>query len=174
MAAKSKFEEKAPEVLNLLCQGYNYREACELAHIDRSTLTDWMTAKPAFSTEAKRARKEGEQRAAEDVERALLDLAKGFDVEEVRTEYESKMNPTTGVYEPVIKKQVRTKKRIVGSVEAQKFYLTNINPEKWKNRQDTAVSGIDLSGLSVEHVQASPEDVRFPTSEAEVDGFTGE
>jgi transposase-like protein len=152
--AVSKFEEKSAEVLNLLAQGYNIGETCQKVGIDRATLFRWQEENATFATEVTRARKEGEQRAIEDVERALLDVAKGFEYEEVRTEYESKLNPTTNQYEPTIKKQVRIKKRVVPSTEAQKFYLTNKAPELWKNRQQQEISNLDvLKDLRIERVK---------------------
>lgn len=152
--AVSKFEEKSAEVLNLLAQGYNIGETCQKVGIDRATLFRWQEENATFATEVTRARKEGEQRAIEDVERALLDVAKGFEYEEVRTEYESKLNPTTNQYEPTIKKQVRIKKRVVPSTEAQKFYLTNKAPEIWKNRQQQEIANLDLlKDLRIERVK---------------------
>lgn len=152
--AVSKFEEKSAEVLNLLAQGYNIGETCQKVGIDRATLFRWQEENAIFATEVTRARKEGEQRAIEDVERALLDVAKGFEYEEVRTEYESKLNPTTNQYEPTIKKQVRIKKRVVPSTEAQKFYLTNKAPEIWKNRQQQEIANLDvLKDLRIERVK---------------------
>lgn len=165
--AKSKFEEKSAEVLNLLAQGYNIGETCQKVGIDRVTMFRWQEENATFATEVTRARKEGEQRAIEDVERALLDVAKGFEYEEVRTEYESKLNPETGKYEPTIKKQVRIKKRVVPTVEAQKFYLTNKVPENWKNRQDTQISG-DLLQKFQSVGKVRENDGAVPTSEDEI------
>lgn len=166
--AVSKFEEKSAEVLNLLAQGYNIGETCEKVGIDRQTLQNWIDRNSGFSEQVRRARKEGEQRAIEDVERALLDVAKGFEYEEVRTEYESKLNPTTNQYEPTIKKQVRIKKRVVPSTEAQKFYLTNKAPEIWKNRQQQEIANLDvLNGLTIDFKNI-PDGDHLASSEDEV------
>lgn len=170
--AASKFEKKSADVLNLLCQGYNYGEACKKVGIDRTTLENWMKANSSFSAEVTRARKEGEQRSIEDVEAALLDLAKGYEYEEVRTEYESKLNEQSGKYEPTIKKQVRTKKRVIASTEAIKFYLTNKAPDIWKNRLDQNTTGNLVTDMKIRYVGDDGEDV-FPSSEAEVDGERG-
>ena len=167
--AVSKFEEKSAEVLNLLAQGYNIGETCQKVGIDRQTLQNWIDRNSGFSEQVRRARKEGEQRAIEDVERALLDVAKGFEYEEVRTEYESKLNPETNQYEPTIKKQVRIKKRVVPSTEAQKFYLTNKAPEIWKNRQQQEIANLDvLKDLRIERVKPEASG-RIVHSEDEID-----
>lgn len=166
--AVSKFAEKSAEVLNLLAQGYNIGETCEKVGIDRKTFFRWQDDNATFATEVRRARKEGEQRAIEDVEHALLDVAKGFEYEEVRTEYESKLNPETNQYEPTIKKQVRIKKRVVPSTEAQKFYLTNKAPELWKNRQQQEIANLDvLNGLTIDFKNI-PDGDHLASSEDEV------
>lgn len=168
--AKSKFEEKSAEVLNLLAQGYNIGETCQKVSIDRQTLQNWIDQNSEFSEEVKRARKEGEQRAIEDVEHALLDVAKGFEYEEVRTEYESKLNPETNKYEPTIKKQVRIKKRVMPTVEAQKFFLTNKAPDIWKNRQQQEIANLDLlKDLRIERVRAEKQSGKIVHSEEEIE-----
>ena len=103
------------------------------------------------------------------MEASLLDLAKGFEYEEVRTEYESKLNPATDKYEPTIKKQVRTKKRVIASTEAIKFYLTNKAPEIWKNRLDQNTTGNVVSDININYVSKNPGDEIFPSSEDQVD-----
>lgn len=168
--AKSKFEEKSAEVLNLLAQGYNIGETCQKVNIDRQTLQNWIDQNSEFSEEVKRARKEGEQRAIEDVEHALLDVAKGFEYEEVRTEYESKLNPETNKYEPTIKKQVRIKKCVMPTVEAQKFYLTNKAPDIWKNRQQQEIANLDLlKDLRIERVRTEKPSGKIVHSEDEIE-----
>lgn len=167
--AKSKFEEKSAEVLNLLAQGYNIGETCKKVSIDRTTFENWVNDNSAFSAEVKRARKEGEQRAIEDVEHALLDVAKGFEYEEVRTEYESKLNPETNKYEPTIKKQVRIKKRVMPTVEAQKFFLTNKAPDIWKNRQQQEIANLDLlKNLRVEQVGTKDDEGLIVNNENDI------
>lgn len=167
--ARSKFEEKSAEVLNLLAQGYNIGETCQKVSIDRQTLQNWIDQHSEFSEEVKRARKEGEQRAIEDVEHALLDVAKGFEYEEVRTEYESKLNPETNKYEPTIKKQVRIKKRVMPTVEAQKFFLTNKAPDIWKNRQQQEIANLDLlKDLRIERVSSEKPSGKIVHSEDEI------
>ena len=168
MGAKGKYEEKSVEILGYLSQGYTNKDACEKASISEVTFYEWVNTKPNFSKSVQEARKLGDQVRIADVEHALLDIAKGFEYEEVRTEYESKLDET-GNYVPTIKKQVRTKKRIVPSTEAIKFYLTNKAPEVWKNRLDQNTTGNIVSDLRIEHVTKSPNDAKFPSSEDEVD-----
>ena len=173
MAAKGKYEEKAPIVLTHISNGYTVREAAQKAGIDEHTVYEWQRNKPSFYNEVQRARADGEQRAIAAVEQSLLDLALGDEYEEVATEYESKPNPDTNSQEkyiPVIKKQKRIKKRVVQSIEAIRFYLSNKCPEVWKNRTDGNLNlGDIMQGLKITHVYDKQKADGFPSSEAEVD-----
>ena len=156
-------------MLELLAQGYSNKDAAEKAGINEHTFYEWLATKPAFSQSVKEAQRLGDIVRINSVESALLDMARGTEYEEVRTEYESKLNPATGQYEPTIKKQVRTKKRIAPSTEAAKFYLSNKAPEVWKNRIEQNNTGNLVTDLNIKHVSVNPNDVDFPSSESEVD-----
>lgn len=173
MAAKGKYEQAAPIILKALEEGHSNVEAAKLAGIEQHTLYEWLRTKPSFSSEAQRARANGEKNAIARVEASLLDLAVGFEYEEVATEYESKPNPdaqSSEKYIPVIKKQRRTKKRVVQSIEAIKFYLSNKCPEVWKNRMDGSFNlGDVLKDMKVTHVYDKEHRTGFPSSEADVE-----
>ena len=165
----AKYQESAPIILAELEKGATQKEAAEKAGINIDTFYEWMKSKTDFSDAVRRAKENARLNAVASVERSLLELAQGFEYEEVRTEYESKHNPDSGQYEPVIKKQVRTKKRIVASVEAIKFFLTNKAPEEWKNRIEQNNTGDLVTDLRIQHVSKNPDDDVFPSSESEVD-----
>ena len=165
----AKYADVSAEVLKLIAQGYSNKDAAEKAGIGERTFYDWMRDKPQFSQSVKEAQRQGDLVRINSVEAALLDVARGFEYEEVKTEYESQLNPNTGKYEPTIKKQVRTKKRVVPQTEAIKFYLSNKAPEDWKNRIEQNNTGNLITDLKIKHVQVSPDDDEFPSSEAEVD-----
>ena len=149
----AKYKDRAPDVLTFISQGYSNKDACEKAGIAEDTFYDWMNTKPEFSESVKKAQREGDLVRINSVEAALLDVARGFEYEEVKTEYESQLNPKTNKYEPTIKKQVRTKKRVIPQTEAIKFYLTNKAPEEWKNRQEHDIPNLEfLQGFKVERV----------------------
>lgn len=173
--AKSKFEEKAPIVLGFLSEGYTNKEAAQKAAIDESLFYAWLKERPEFFKAVQRAKKDGEGKAIAAVESSLLDLAKGFEYEEITTEYESQKNPDYDPmksgerYIPVIKKQRRVKKRVIPSIEAIKFYLTNKAPEEWKNRVDNNQTGNIVTDLKITHVSVGKDDAIFPSSEDEVD-----
>ena len=164
----AKYQEAAPKILAALEQGLSNKDAATAAGVNEDTFYTWMKEKK-FPELVQRAKEAGRQNAVRDVETALLNLAKGCEWEDVRTEYESKLNPQTGKYEPVIKKQVRVKKRVPANTEAIKFYLTNKAPEVWKNRLEQNNTGNLNTKLQLEVVSGNPDDAEFPSSEAEVD-----
>lgn len=165
----AKYADVTPKLLAALEQGMSNRDAIKLVGITEETFYKWIRDKAEFSEAVHKAKEIGDQIAINDVERSLLELAKGFEYEEVRTEYESKLNDQTGKYEPTIKKQVRTKKRVVPSTEAIKFYLTNKAPEDWKNRLEQNNTGNLETNLNINHVNKNANDKEFPSSEAEVE-----
>lgn len=169
MAAKGKYQDKAPIILELLSQGYSNKDAAEKAGINETTFYEWIATKEEFSKSVKEAQQIGDKVRINSVESSLLDVARGFEYEEVRTEYESKLNPATGQYEPTIKKQVRTKKRVVPQTEAIKFYLTNKAPEEWKNRVEQNTTGNLATDLQIKMVSVNPNEEDFPSSEADVE-----
>lgn len=169
----AKYQDAAPVVLKALEDGMTMLAAAEQAGIHKDTLYEWIKTKPDFSDLVQHARKNSEQNAIDKVEHALLELALGYEYEEVATEYESRPNPDPDAkekYIPVIKKQKRTKKRVIQSVEAIRFYLSNKAPEIWKNRTDGNLNlGDIMSGLKITHVYDKKDADGFPSSEAEVD-----
>lgn len=168
---KQKDEKKA-EVLNYITQGNSQEESFRKAGIGKTTFYKWLEERE-FRDAVHNAQEEARISKADvrGVERALLDIAKGFEYEEVKTEYESKVVEDENgkkEYKPVIKKQVRTVKRIPPNVEAIKFLLTNRDPENWKNRIDTMQMGRVSTDLHIVY-NGTEADKEFPHSESELD-----
>ena len=169
----AKYQDAAPKILEYLEEGLTNKQASQRAGIDEATFYRWCDEKSNFYKSVQRAREVGEKKSIAKVEASLLELALGFEYEEVATEYESRPNPdenSSEKYIPVIKKQKRTKKRVVQSIEAIRFYLSNKCPEVWKNRTDGNINlGDIMSGLKITHVYDKDKADGFPSSEAEVD-----
>lgn len=150
----AKYAEAAPIILQSLEEGSTQKEAAEKAGISNETFHTWIKEKPEFSEAVHRAKENARINAVAKVERSLLERALGFEYEEVATEYESKpVIDENGKeqYVPTIKKQRRTKKRMVQDVEAIKFFLTNRSPNEWKNRQEHDIANLDaLKGLHID------------------------
>lgn len=165
----AKYAEKSPEVLKYISEGYSNKEACGKAGISEAVFYVWLDREKEFLESFKEAKKQGDRVRINSVEAALFDIARGFEYEEVRTEYESQLNQVTGKFEPVIKKQVRTKKRVVPNSEAIKFFLSNKAPNEWKNRMEQTNLGQMEQNLRLVHVTQEGGRQRFPSSEDEVD-----
>lgn len=172
-----KYADASVKILTYLEDGQTNKEAAEKAGVSETQFYFWLNSKPEFAELVRRAREVGEKKSIAKVEQSLLDLALGFEYEEVTTEYESRPNPDPNAkdpYIPIIKKQRRTKKRVVQSIEAIRFYLSNKAPEAWKNRTDGNINiGDVMNGLKVTHVYDRKDGGGFPSSEADVDAERG-
>lgn len=165
-----KYETAAPMILKYISEGNTQKDAFTKAGVSESIFYKWMSEKPVFADGVRQAQEDARFRHQDvlDTERALLDIAKGFDIHEIRTEYGTKYNTKTGKYDPVIIKQRRTVKRVVPNVEAIKFYLTNRAPELWKNKvEQTNLGGLDTN-IVVRYIGKEGDEL-FPSSESEVD-----
>jgi len=166
-------EHERSDVLNYIAQGYSQKEACAKAGIAEKTFYRWQDEDSQFRQLVRNAQDEARISKADvrAVEQSLLDIARGFEYEEVKTEYESRevIDEQTGKkeFKPVIKKQVRTQKRVVPNVEAIKFLLTNRDPQNWKNRIDTMQMGSISTDLNI--TMKGDADYQFPSKESELD-----
>lgn len=106
-------------------------EICQRLGIHRSTYFEWVKTKPDLSDIISKAKKEHNQLLVAEARRSLLQLARGYEIEEVKTVYGR--NGADG--KPQIKEQVRTKKHVPPSVGAVIFTLVNRDPDNWKNKQ---------------------------------------
>lgn len=163
---------KKTEILKYIAQGYSQRESFTKAEVSETVFYKWMEDKE-YRELVRNAQDEARISKADvrAVEQSLLDIARGFEYEEVKTEYESRevIDEQTGKkeFKPVIKKQVRTQKRVVPNVEAIKFLLTNRDPQNWKNRIDTMQMGSISTDLNI--TMKGDADYQFPSKESELD-----
>lgn len=166
-------EQERTDVLNYIAQGYSQKEACAKAGIAEKTFYRWQDEDSQFRQLVRNAQDEARISKADvrAVEQSLLDIARGFEYEEVKTEYESRevIDEQTGKkeFKPVIKKQVRTQKRVTPNVEAIKFLLTNRDPQNWKNRIDTMQMGSIATDLNI--TMKGDAGYQFPSKESEID-----
>lgn len=166
-------DEKKAELLNHIAQGYSQEESFSKVGIGKTTYYKWLED-AEFRDAVHKAQEEARMNKADirGVERSLLDIAKGFEYEEVKTEYESRevVDEKTGKkeFKLVIKKQVRTKKFVTPNVEAIKFLLTNRDPDNWKNRVDTKQMGRIDTDIRIIY-RGKPEDAQFPSDESQLD-----
>lgn len=161
------------EILNYITQGYAQKEACKKAGIAEGTFYRWCDEDKEFRELVRVAQDEARNSKSDirAVEASLFDSARGFEYEEVKTEYESRevADEKTGKkeFKLVIKKQVSTTKRVLPNVEAIKFFLTNRDPLNWKNRIDTQQLGPIATDLTI--TMKGEGGTKFPSKESELE-----
>ena len=100
------------------------------------TYFEWMR-KAEFSEAVTNAKEVFRSSLEKRIVNSLANSALGYEVDEVKSEYVNDL--LTG--KPKLKKQQRTKKHIQPNTGAAIFLLTNIAPDKWKNKMNTEHSG---------------------------------
>lgn len=135
--AKGKYEKwLTPEGL-LLIEGWK-RDGLsdeQVAHnigCSYSTLRAWADKYPALSA----ALKKGREVVIREVENALVKRARGYTYTEETKE--RKYNNLTGKYEMTVTRSVQ--KTVPPDVGAIAFYLKNVDPEHWRDKQNIELS----------------------------------
>lgn len=116
---------------------------CKAMGIDDQTYYRWL-GKVEFAEEIKKAKEAFRDSLEKDIVKSLANSAKGYEYIQTATEY------TDVNGKPCIKKQVKKNIRIEPNVAAAIFLLTNIAPERWKNRQSSDIAMSTDVKMSVE------------------------
>ena len=162
MAQRGRKPDFTPERIETICraieQGKTSADAAKIGGISESTFYEWQNRHPEFSEAVKRAKAAYEDwernELLADARRSLKELIRGFEYEEVKTEYEQDPKDPS---QPRVKKQYRTKRTCAPSATAVIFALCNRDPEHWQNRISQDVNGkIDVEqkgdGVSLANV----------------------
>lgn len=123
--------------------GATLKDFCKAMDISADTYFEWML-KPEFSESLQKAKADFKATQEERLVESLMNSALGYEAEEKKTEYVSDEN---GNRRP--KKQTVTKKHVQPNTGAAIFLLTNIAPERWKNKLNTEHSGEVQQGLNI-------------------------
>lgn len=107
--------------------------------INHDTYYEWMN-KPEFSDAIKRAKAMFKSGLERDVVKSLANIAKGYEYTQTTKEYKDAKE---------VKRTVKNIK-VEPNVAAGIFILTNIAPEKWKNRQQVGNVGGNGDAIRVE------------------------
>lgn len=135
--AKGKYEKWLTEEGLLLIEGWK-RDGLSDQQVARnigcsySTLKEWANRYPAISA----ALKKGREVVIREVENALVKRARGYRYTEETKE--RKYNNRTGEFELVVTKSVE--KTVPPDVGAIAFYLKNVDPEHWRDKQNIELS----------------------------------
>ena len=106
---------------------------CKAMNIDNMSYYRWL-AKSEFAEAIKKAKEAFRSNLEKDIVNSLANAAKGYEYEQYTTEY------TDVNGKPKIKKRVKKNIRVEPNVGAAIFLLTNISPDRWRNKQDNNVS----------------------------------
>lgn len=115
---------------------------CKAFDIDDMTYYRWLENSD-FSEAIKKAKEKFRESLETDIVKSLANAAKGHEYTQTQTEYKD-VNGS-----PKIVKQTKKKIRVEPNVGAAIFLLTNIAPDRWKNRQQQELSGEVGSGLNI-------------------------
>ena len=142
----AKFSKKTVERIVGLIKSdtYTIAEICRQVGITPKTYHQWVNDYPDFADAIEQAKDERMQAMVIEAKKSLMKKIQGYDVTETKvvtvpgTKKDEKGNP-----KPIIKEQPTTKKHIQADTAAIIFTLTNGDPEHWRNRQTTEVTGKD-------------------------------
>ena len=146
----AKFSKKTVERIVGLIKSdtYTIAEICRQVRITPKTYHQWVNDYPDFADAIEQAKDERMQAMVIEAKKSLMKKIQGYDVTETKvvtvpgTKKDEKGNP-----KPIIKEQTTTKKHIQADTAAIIFTLTNGDPEHWRNRQTTEVTGKDGKDL---------------------------
>lgn len=146
----AKFSKKTVEKIVGLVKSdtYTIAEICRQVGITPKTYHAWINDYPDFADALERARDERLQMMVIEAKKSLMKKIHGYEVTETKVitvpgnKKDEKGNP-----KPIIKEQTTTKKHIQPDTAAIIFTLTNGDPEHWRNRQSTEVTGKDGKDL---------------------------
>lgn len=131
-------KEIVQRICNYIRDGDTQKVAAERAGIREGTFYEWMNTKDEFSEAVKKAHEDFHETIVAKLEATLYRKAQGYEVTETDTEY---VNGKDG--KPIIKSQKKKIKHIQPDTGALIFALTNLAPDKWKNKQKQEVEVTD-------------------------------
>lgn len=126
---------------------YTIAEICRQVGINTKTYHQWINEREEFALAVEEAREERMQMMVLEAKKSLMRKIKGYDVTETKTVAIPGKVDENGNTTPKIKEQTTTKKHIQPDTAAIIFTLTNGDPEHWRNRQTTEVTGKDGKDL---------------------------
>lgn len=126
--------------------GATLRDFCRAIGIDDMSYYNWMK-RSEFSEAIKKAKEVFRESLEKDIVKSLANAAKGYEYTQTTTEY------TDVNGKPRVKKQVKKNIRVEPNVGAAIFLLTNIAPERWKNRQNQEVNISNEKPITVDEAK---------------------
>lgn len=126
--------------------GATLTDFCRAMGIDDMSYYNWMK-RSEFSEAIKKAKEQFRDSLEKDIVKSLANAAKGYEYTQTTTEY------TDVNGKPSIKKQVKKNVRVEPNVGAAIFLLTNLAPDRWKNRQQQEVKVSDVKPMTMKEAE---------------------
>lgn len=128
--------EYVEQARKLYRKGWTDREVADFFEVSRQTVQNWMVASPEFA----RVRKDAKAAADELVKDSLYERARGYEI------------PVEKIFcKDGVVTRVLTREHVPASVSAGKYWLSNRDPNRWKDRQEiTGANGEALNPSSIE------------------------
>ena len=145
-----KYNKKIAERILAMIRSdtYTITELCNNVGISRQTFYNWQNDNAEFAQAVEDASSELLDKMKVEAKKSLLKKIQGYEVTETKVvTIPSKQKDEKGNPKPIIKEQTTTKKHIQADTAAIIFTLTNGDPEHWRNRQITEVTGKDGKDL---------------------------
>ena len=115
---------------------YTITELCKNVGISRQTFYNWQNENPEFAQAIEDANNAMMEKMNFEAKKSLLKKIQGYDVTETHvTTVPDKQG------KPQIKEQKNVKKHIAADTAAIIFTLTNCDPDNWKNRHSSEITG---------------------------------
>lgn len=150
MANFKKYSKKVVEKIVGLVKSdtYTIAEVCQQVGISPATFHRWQEEHEDFALAIEEARESRMQFFVQEAKKSLLKKIQGYEVTETKVvTVPGKVKDEKGNPKPIIKEQTNTKKHIQADTAAIIFTLTNGDPDHWRNRQSTEVTGKDGKDL---------------------------
>jgi hypothetical protein len=146
MGMKGKYNKKTiARICDLIrADTFTVKEICEQVGISQKSYFQWMNEHEEFAAAVDEAKEERNQIMLVEAKKSLRRKLVGYDAKETRVvTIPSKELDERGNPKPRIKEQITTTKHVAADTAAIIFTLTNLDPENWRNRQSTEITGKD-------------------------------
>lgn len=165
MAKKARYSKAlVDDVVSLIKEdSYTIAEICRKVGISERSFYNWRDQHAEFADAIKKAEDEFRDTILVECEKSLVKLIKGYTVQEKKTVMvdSKEKDPSTKKAIPKIKEQTVTDKHIQPSLGAIIHYQTNNDPDRWRNRQSTEVTGKDGKDLIPARILTKEEAQEF-------------
>lgn len=140
----AKYNKKiASKIFTLYTEGnYTIAQVCLKVGISERCFYTWQTEFAEFADNLKQAREIYISKKLVECDISLEKLINGYDYDEKKTVYVDGKD-----HKPVIKEQTSIKKHVAPSLGAIIHFQTNKDPQNWRNRQSTELTGKDGKDL---------------------------